>query len=202
MRKVWMALLVGVAVTAFLAGCGRAKEAAETAHNAGEAAKLATGQKATFKSDQGDVTMQVEKGKNSDEVTVKTKDAKGNETTYRSAQAADLSNLGIEVFPGAQQEHSGTVTNPQIDIVSAEYSSTDSFNKVAQFYKDKYQGGVTQEMSTKDGKTLTIQTGSDNDLKMIIVSEHNGQTHIILQHHIKKGGPPAAGKGNAKKLTK
>lgn len=202
MRKLWRALLAGVAVTALLAGCGKAKEAADTMHNAGEAAKLAEGQKATFKSDQGDVQMQVQKGKGPNDVTVKTTDAKGNETTYSTAQAADLSKLGIEVYPGAKQEHSGTVTNPEIDIISAEYSSTDSFNKVAQFYKDKYKGGVTQEMSSKDGKTLSIQTGSDDDLKMIIVTEQSGQTRIILQHHTKKGENPAAAKGNVKKPTK
>lgn len=202
MRKLWMALLVGVAVTMFLAGCGKAKEAADAAHNAGDAQKLAKGEEATFKSGEGDVKMKMEKGKGSDDVTMKTTDEKGNETTYSGGQQVDLAKLGIEVYPGAKQEHSGTVTNPEIDIVTAEYSSTDSFAQVAEFYKGKYKGGVTQEMSGKDGKTLTVQTGASNDLKLIIVTEQDGQTHMVLRHHAKKGEKPATPEGDAKKPTK
>lgn len=201
MCKLWTALLVSLAITAFVAGCGKVKEAADTARNVGEAAKFAKGQEATFKSEKGDVKMQVQKGENPDEVTVKTTDEKGNETTYTGGQEADLSKLGIEVYPGAKQEHSGTVTNPEIDIISAEFSSSDSFDKVAAFYKGKYKSSVTQEMSGQDGKTLSIQAGSDNDLKMIIVTEQNGQTHIVLQHHVKKGEAPAP-EGDSKKKAK
>jgi hypothetical protein len=185
MRKLWMVLLVGLAVSLFLAGCGKAKEATDAVHNGGEAQNLVNGPEATSNSDQGNV--QTQDGENSEQVTVKTTDANGNETTYSGGQPADLEKLDIAVYPGAKQAHSGNVTNAEMNIISAEYTSTDSFNKVAEFYKNKYKGGTTQEMTAKNSKTLSIHQGSDSNLKMIIISEQNGQTHVVLQHHFKQG---------------
>ncbi|MEN6346859.1 MAG: hypothetical protein ABFE16_16265 [Armatimonadia bacterium] len=184
-RALLVACCVVSMATVMLGGCSKAKEAATDLRNVGEAAKLAQGETARLQTENGVVEVQAQK-QGEDQVTVKTTGPDGKQVTYQGGKQGDLSKLGIEIYPGAKQEQASTVSGGDTDVTQAQFTTSDAFGKVAQFYKDKYKDAALSEMSTGEHKTLTIQAGDEKDMKIIIVTQEEDLIKILLQHHAKK----------------
>lgn len=118
------------------------------------------------------------------------KDANGNITVNTpkgtfTANASDTftaSDLGIAIYPGATQGKGGLrMTIAGKSMVSANFLTPDSPDKVIAFYKDK-AGPTAQTMTTGNGGIITLQSGSNSVTVTIMqsASENNGQTQITI----------------------
>ncbi len=190
MTRTLMAVVAALTVAALvvIVGCGKARETVDAARNAGEAAKLAKSGKATFHTEKGDVQVESKQGKNEGESETKITQADGKTLTAQTGKTIDAAKLGLEPYPGATVENSITAGSAEGGVTTAELVTTDPFDKVAKFYKDKYTAVHSQEGSGDDGKTLMMQMGNGMDLKMVMVSQDKktGKTKILLQHHAQK----------------
>lgn len=173
--------VVLVVAAALVAGCGRAKEAAQTARDAGEGARFARDMqdgKATFKTDEGETEITADK--DGEQVTMKATDKEGREATVTVGKDTDLSDLGVAVYPGATQEMASTATGDGGGM-TAVLSTTDSFEKVADFYKGKYSGVPSHETTTGEAKMLMLQV-SEEPSRAVTISRTDGddKTHIAI----------------------
>jgi hypothetical protein len=81
--------------------------------------------------------------------------------------------LGVEIYPGAQVQKTGTasVTLGSIHTVTAKFESSDSVEKVCDFYRAKFPGATAQSsdhthcsiVSSAPGNTTTITADSSGE---------------------------------------
>lgn len=177
-------LCVLLAIGVALGGCGKAREAAQTAREVGEATRFAKDMqdgKATFKTNEGEGEVEVDK--DAETMTITTTDQEGKETTITSSKDADLSKLGLATYPGAQQEGSSTVTADEGGHMTVVLTTADPFDKVAQFYKDKYPDVGKHEVSGPDGSQMLMMHVSEApQVKTVMVTKDKGddKVHIAL----------------------
>jgi hypothetical protein len=118
------------------------------------------------------------------------KDADGNITvntpkgtfTANTSDTFTASDLGIAIYPGATQGKGGLRMNiAGKSMVSANFLTPDSPDKVVAFYKDK-AGPNAQTMSTGNGAIITLESDSNSITVTIMqsASENNGQTQITI----------------------
>jgi len=67
--------------------------------------------------------------------------------------------LGVEIYPGAQVQKAGTasVSFGSLHTVTANFESSDSVDKICDFYRQKYPGA---KVSTSDQTQCTIVSGA------------------------------------------
>lgn len=195
MRYTWVLMLaLSVVVAAVVGGCSKAKEAAQTAQQVGEAARFAHEMEkkgeATIKTDDGEAKVSV--AKEGDEVTSMTVTGKdGQKATFTSGAKMDASTTGIEPYPGAQQEGGGGVEGSDATVGLITLTTTDSFAKVAQFYKDKYPKAEKMEASGGGAETLTLQISPAPDAKTVMVSKDadSDKVNIVLMSNVETSAP-------------
>lgn len=118
------------------------------------------------------------------------KDADGNITvntpkgtfTANTSDTFTASDLGIAIYPGAMQGKGGLRMNiAGKSMVSANFLTPDSSDKVIAFYKDK-AGPNAQTMTTGNGGIITLESGSNSVTVTIMqsASENHGQTLITI----------------------
>jgi len=118
------------------------------------------------------------------------KDANGNISvntpkgtiTANSSDTFNESDLGIEIYPGATQGKGGLrMTIAGKSMVTANFLTPDSPDKVIAFYKDK-AGPNAQTMTTGAGGMITMQNGSSSVTVTVSqsASENNGETQITI----------------------
>lgn len=181
-HQVVCAAVILVFMAALLAGCGRAREAAETARDVGEAARIARDMQdgeATIKTDEGEAKISVDK--DGEQVTWKTTDEEGREATFTIGQDVDLSELGVALYPGATQEMSTSATGTDRGGMTVALSTPDSFEQVADFYKDKYPGVPANEMAMGEANMLMLEV-SEEPSKTVTVTRRSGddKTNITI----------------------
>ncbi len=195
MRYTTVLMLASVAVVAaVVAGCSKAREAAQTAQHVGQAAKFAhdmekTGE-ATIKTDEGEAKVAV--AKEGDEVTSMTVTGKdGQKATFTSGAKMDVSKTGIEPYPGAQQEGGGGVEGGEATVGLITLTTTDSFEKVATFYKGKYPEAEKMEASGGGTETLTLQISPAPSARTVMVSKDADadKVNIVLMSNIEASAP-------------
>jgi hypothetical protein len=102
--------------------------------------------------------------------------------TENPNETMTASDLGIAIYPGATQgKGSLRMTIAGKSMVTANFLTPDSPDKVFAFYKDK-AGPNAQIMSTGNGGIITIQNGS-NSVTVTVnqsASENNGETQITI----------------------
>jgi hypothetical protein len=93
------------------------------------------------------------------------------------------SDLGVDIYPGAtQQQGAVRVTTPNGSAVTAAYITSDSMDKVVDFYKGKLGSGASVYQSDKSA-VLTLASDDKKTSVMITVSaENNGQTKVAIMH--------------------
>lgn len=102
--------------------------------------------------------------------------------TANTSDTFTASDLGIAIYPGATQGKGGLRMNiAGKSMVSANFLTPDSPDKVIAFYKDK-AGPTAQTMTTGNGGIITLQSGSNSITVTIMqsASENNGQTQITI----------------------
>jgi hypothetical protein len=104
--------------------------------------------------------------------------------TANSSDTFTESDLGIAIYPGATQGKGGLrMTIAGKTMVSANFLTPDSPDKVIAFYKDK-AGPNAQTMTTGAGGMITMQNGSNSVTVTVSqsASEHNGKTQITIMN--------------------
>jgi hypothetical protein len=118
------------------------------------------------------------------------KDAEGNISvttpkgtiTANSSDKFTESDLGIAIYPGATQGKGGLrMTIAGKSMVTANFLTPDSPDKVIAFYKDK-AGPNAQTMTTGAGGMITMQNGASSVTVTVTqsASENNGETQITI----------------------
>jgi hypothetical protein len=118
------------------------------------------------------------------------KDAEGNISvstpkgtiTANSSDTFTAADLGIAIYPGATQGKDGVRVNiAGKSMVTANFLTPDSPDKVMAFYKDK-AGPNAQTVTTSIGGTISIQNGA-NSISVTVAqstNDNNGETQITI----------------------
>ena len=100
-----------------------------------------------------------------------------------AAQA--VKDLGVDVYPGAvpQKNGSATMTFGNVKTVTAAFESSDSLDKVCDFYKAKYP---STNMTTSDSSHCAIVAGDQKNMITINVQTSGDGTKIQIANVNKK----------------
>lgn len=88
--------------------------------------------------------------------------------------------LGIEIYPGAQVQKAGTasVTFGSIHTVTANFESSDSVDKVCDFYRSKFPGATVQ--SSDQSHCTIVASGQGNSTNINVDSSGGGSRFQIV----------------------
>jgi len=166
-RKALICALSLVVAAAFL-GCGRSRK--------------------TVAVPGGTATVKTEKGLRGDKQTVEvnTKEGKATVTTEEGKKVTEA-DLGVPVYPGAKSETSGTYEGGQGGqmgkLEQYTLSTKDSFEKVADFYKNKIKNPQSSYVgSSGDQKTamFAVEQGKQTIAVQVMYNEKEGKTIISV----------------------
>lgn len=105
--------------------------------------------------------------------------------TANPSKTYSASELGTDIYPGAQPGHGGmTMDLPTGSMVTAVYVTSDSKDKVLDFYKSKF-GSAASVFDTADGAVLTLTKSQQESVVVTITakpSENDGKTQIAIVH--------------------
>lgn len=91
--------------------------------------------------------------------------------------------LGVDIYPGAtQQQGSARVTTPNGTAVTAAFVTSDSMDKVVDFYKGKLGSGASVFSSDKSAMLSLTSDNKKTSLMITVTAESNGQTKIGIMH--------------------
>jgi len=139
----------------------------------------------------------------SDDDKTTTISASGGSMTVGSG-AVDASKAGAPLYPGATQEDGGsmTLTTGEGTNSTTVLKSTDSFDKVYDFYKAQMPSGSEKLKMISGGSSTAMFQVGDNDAKetvLVTISAKDGDpTSISINHGVKSdsamasAAPPAA----------
>ncbi len=112
--------------------------------------------------------------------------------SLEAAEVADLSRLGLPVYPGAKYvkgENSGTVNlsfgikgKPDIRILTGKFRTTDSLEKVSDFYKKNLGKAVTKYSEKTSEGTRVFEIRRKSLIKAVELKNVDGETEIHLAH--------------------
>jgi hypothetical protein len=116
------------------------------------------------------------------EVTV---DTPGGKITANSTEHYSASELGTDIYPGAQSgKGSMRMTLPTGSVITAIYTTTDSKDQVVNYYKDKL-GSQSSVFDNANSAVLSLQKGQKETI-MVTVSQNEsqdeGKTRIAIMH--------------------
>ena len=119
---------------------------------------------------------------NGDKMSVSTPGGTVNINTNQSYSASDL---GTDIYPGAQPVKGGMKMNlPTGSMVSGIFMTTDSKDQVVAFYKGKL-GSDVSVMDTSDAAILTLKKGEQESVMVTVTSkasQDDGKTKISIIH--------------------
>jgi hypothetical protein len=137
--------------------------------------------KRTIVTSQGTMTVETNAMHN----TVKVSNASG--TAIIGKGAVNEAALGLPLYPGAIASDTGGMavhnTSGTSDVVSL--TTTDSFDKVYTWYKQRMPNGTEQtHMMAAGGSVASFEEGKlgDKDQKSVVITESGGKTTILLTH--------------------
>ncbi|HEV2486278.1 MAG TPA: zinc ribbon domain-containing protein [Terracidiphilus sp.] len=109
----------------------------------------------------------------------------GGTLTANSTETYSVSNLGTDIYPGAQTgKGSMRMTLPTGSMVSAVYVTADSKDQVLSFYMARF-GSEASVFDSPDGTVLTPNKGQQESVVATITkgsSEYDGKTKIHIVH--------------------
>ena len=162
-----------------LIGCGRAREA-QQAVQAGR--QLQQSGETTIKTDEGEVQIKTDKA--GEQATITVEGESGEKHSITIGEALDTSELSLAIYPGATQQGGQTTDTDAGKHLSFVFTTTDSFDKVADFYKNKYPDATISDMKMPDAHLLNIiiaeppnmtsvavQQAADDDEVSIVITE-------------------------------
>ena len=121
---------------------------------------------------------------NGDRLTMSTP---GGTVNLNAAQTYSASDLGTDIYPGAQPIKGGMkMTLPSGTMVTGIFLTPDSKDHVVDFYKSKF-GGEASVMEAEDTAMLTLKKGEQESVMVTVsskASENDGKTKIAIIHSI------------------
>lgn len=107
-----------------------------------------------------------------------------------SSKTYSASELGTDIYPGAQNGHGSMKMDlPTVSMVTGVFETTDSKDKVLDFYKGKLGSGASV-MDTPETAIVTLTHGQGESVMVTITqnpSQDDGKTKIAIVHTSKKG---------------
>jgi len=105
------------------------------------------------------------------------------ETSKDPEQAAK--DLGVDVYPGAQLQKNGTATMTfgSMHTVTASFETSDSVDKVCDFYKSKFPNATT---TSSDQNHCSIISGDQKNMITINAQSSGDVTKIVIANVNKK----------------
>ena len=103
----------------------------------------------------------------------------GNVETSSDPQKT-VEELGVEIYPGAQVQKSGTasVSFGSFHTVTANFESSDSVDKVCDFYRSKFPGATVQ--SSEQTHCSIVASGQGNSTTITADSRGDGSSFQIV----------------------
>ncbi|MGD8238973.1 MAG: hypothetical protein PVH68_10505 [Armatimonadota bacterium] len=169
-----MAALLGC-----LIGCTKQRRTVTTAE--GDKATVETDRSGdrttvTMETDEGEkATVELEGEGDDARMTVTSEEGEGK---VEISGDVDLAALGVEVYPGATSEGGSTMEMEGATTRSASLTTSDSFDKVAQFYESKYGEGASAKMSQPGRLMITRDEPTRN--VTITVTRDEGETETTI----------------------
>lgn len=150
-------------MAALLAGCAKKDEVTvETPDGKVKISSEGEGGKTVIEGPEGKMTVEGD-GKGG---TVTTTNDKGETVKFGSSSDVDLAEFGVDVYPGAKAPEGGggmsKVEGPQGTMVTAVFVTSDSVEKVLEYYKGKFSDPKT--MSSPEGGFVTGKTKDGHDV--------------------------------------
>ena len=109
----------------------------------------------------------------------------GGSYTANPTQTYTASELGTEIYPGAQPRRGGMKMDlPTGSMVTAIFLTSDSKEQVLDFYKTT-MGSTASVIDTEDGAIITLAKSQQESVMVTITakpSENDGKTQITIVH--------------------
>jgi hypothetical protein len=119
------------------------------------------------------------------QATITIPGANGGTFSTNPSKTYSASELGTDIYPGAQAGHGGMTMNlPTGSMVTALYVTSDSKDKVLDFYKSRF-GSAASVVDTADGAVLTLAKSQQESVMVTITakpSADDGKTQIAIVH--------------------
>ncbi len=169
------ALCILLLSVVLLIGCGRAREAQQGVQAARQLQQ--TGE-TTIKTDEGEVQIKTDKA--GELATITVEDESGEKHSVTVGEDLDTSELSLAIYPGATKEHGQVTTTDQGKHLGFVFTTTDSFEKVADFYKNKYSDGTISDVKMPDGRLLNILIAEPPDMTSIGVQQVDDEDNVTI----------------------
>ncbi|MCK4323936.1 MAG: hypothetical protein KAW89_05350 [Armatimonadetes bacterium] len=158
-----------------LVGCGRAREARQ-AVQAGR--QLQQSGETTIKTDEGEVQIKTDKA--GELATITVEDESGEKHSVTVGQDLDTSELSLAIYPAATKQSGQVVTTDQGKQLTFSFTTTDSFEKVADFYKDKYPDARISDIKMPDGRVLNLGIAEPPNMTSIVVQQDDDEDQVSI----------------------
>ena len=158
-----------------LIGCGRAREA-QQAVQAGR--QLQQTGETTIKTDEGEVQIKTDKA--GEQATITVEDESGEKHSVTVGEDLDTSELSLAIYPGATQQGGQTTDTDAGKHLSFVFTTTDSFDKVADFYKGKYSDGKVSDIKMPDGRLLNIIITEPPNMTSVAVQQTDDEDQVSI----------------------
>ena len=158
-----------------LIGCGRAREAQQAAQ-AGR--QLQQTGETTIKTDEGEVQIKTDKA--GEQATITVEGESGEKHSVTIGEALDTSELSLAIYPGATKQSGQVVTTGEGKHLSFVFTTTDSFEKVADFYKSKYPDAKVSDMKMPDARLLNIVIAKPPNMTSVAVQQADDEDQVSI----------------------
>jgi len=158
-----------------LIGCGRARQASQ-AVQAGR--QLQQKGEATIKTEEGEVQIKTDKA--GQQATITVEDESGEKHSVTVGKDIDTSQLSLAIYPGATKEHGQVITTDQGKQLTFSFTTTDSFEKVANFYKSKYSDAKISDIKMPGQRLLNIGMAEPPDMTSVAVRQADDDDKVTI----------------------
>gem|GEM_PF-3282762 len=108
-----------------------------------------------------------------------------------NAQPLTESDLGVAIYPGAEQKANARMTIAGKDTLTATFLTSDSKAQVIAFYRDKL-GPATEDQTTGNVEGFTLYKGAGESVVVTVSQSANrdeGKTQIVIVHSTNTATP-------------
>jgi len=160
-----------------LIGCGRTREAQQGVQAARQLQQ--TGQ-TTIKTGEGEVQIKTDKA--GEQATITIEGESGEKHSVTVGEDLDTSALSLAIYPGATQQGGQTTETAAGKHLNFVFTTPDSFEKVADFYKTKYSGANISDINMPDAHLLNILITEPPNMTSVAVQQaaDEDQVSIVL----------------------
>jgi len=158
-----------------LIGCGRVREAQQGVQ-AGR--QLQQTGETTIKTDEGEVQIKTDKA--GEQATITVEGESGEKHSVTVGEALDTSELSLAIYPGATQQGGQTTDTDAGKHLNFVFTTTDSFEKVADFYKSKYSDARISDIKMPDARLLNILITEPPNMTSVAVQQANDEDEVSI----------------------